>query len=79
MIPKFIDPKSFMLWHERLGHPGMSMMRRIIENSIDHPLKNQKVFSNSDFTCAAYSQGKLIVRPSPTKVYKEAPKFLERI
>ena len=79
MIPKIIDPKSFMLWHERLGHPGTSMMRRIIENSTGHPLKNKKVFPSSEFSCAACSRGKLIVRPSPVKVYKEAPKFLERI
>ena len=30
---KFNDPKPFVLWHDRLGHPGSSMVRRIIENS----------------------------------------------
>ena len=30
---KFNDLKTFVLWHDRLGHPGSSMMRRIIENS----------------------------------------------
>ena len=39
---KFNDPKTFVLWHERLGHSGSSMMRRIIENSQGHELKNQK-------------------------------------
>ena len=27
------DPKSFLLWHERFGHPGLSMMRCIVQNS----------------------------------------------
>ena len=30
---KFNDPKTFVLWHDRLGHPRSSMMKRIIENS----------------------------------------------
>ena len=30
---KFNDPKVFVIWHDRLGHPGSSMMRRIIEHS----------------------------------------------
>ena len=37
---KFNDPKVFVLWHDRLGYPGSSMMRRIIEHSHVHPLKN---------------------------------------
>ena len=39
---KFKDPKTFILWHDRLGHPGSSMIRRIIEKSQGHELKNQK-------------------------------------
>ena len=31
------DPKVFMLWLDRLGHPGSIIMRRIIENSYEHP------------------------------------------
>ena len=27
---KFSDPKIFKFWHDRLGHPGSIMMRRII-------------------------------------------------
>ena len=38
---KFNDPKTFILWHDRLGHPGSSMMRRIIENSQGHELKTK--------------------------------------
>jgi hypothetical protein len=32
-----------MLWHDQLGHPGSIIMRRIIENSHGHPLKNLKI------------------------------------
>ena len=53
------------------------MMRRIIENSHGDPLKNQKILLSSDYPCTPYSQGKLIVRPSPTKVLVESPTFLE--
>ena len=40
MNQKFNDPKIFTLWHNRLGHPGSSMVWRIIEQSHEHPLKN---------------------------------------
>jgi hypothetical protein len=32
-----------MLWHDQLGHPRSIIMRRIIENSHGHPLKNLKI------------------------------------
>ena len=53
------------------------MMRRIIENSHGHPLKNHKILLSSDYPCTSCSRGKLIVRPSPTKVLVETPTFLE--
>ena len=37
---KFNDQKTFVLWHDRLGHLGSSMMQRIITHSHEHPLKN---------------------------------------
>ena len=37
---KFNDPKIFVLWYDKLGHLGSSMMRKIIEHSHVHPLKN---------------------------------------
>ena len=55
------------------------MMRRIIENSNGHPLKNKIVPLSKDFSCVACIQGKLITKPSPVKVAIECPKFLERI
>ena len=79
MSHKLSYPNIFMLWHDRLGHPRSTMMRRIIENSHKHPLKNQKIILFSDYPCTTCSQGKLIVRPSHTKVLIESPTFLERI
>ena len=75
MSKKLSHPNIFMLWHDRLGHPESTMMRRIIENSHGHPLKNHKILLSSDYPCTACSQGKLIVRPSHTKVLIESPIF----
>ena len=60
---KFSNSNAFALWHDLLGHSGSIMMRRIIENSNRHPLKNLKVLSNGEISCNACYQGKLIVRP----------------
>ena len=65
---KFTDKNTFVVWHDRLGHPGSIMMRKIIESSYGHSLKNQKILQSNDFSCAACSQGKLIIRPSPAKI-----------
>ncbi|GJS56942.1 disease resistance CC-NBS-LRR class family protein [Tanacetum coccineum] len=68
------------LWHDRLGHLGSTMMKRIVENTHGHPLKDQR-FSKRDKVplCTSCSFGKLIVRPSPLKIKNESPMFLERI
>ena len=79
MSQKISHPDIFMLLHDRLGHPGSTMMRRIIENLYGHPLKNHKIILSSDYPCTACSQGILIVRPSHTKVLVESQTFLERI
>ena len=55
------------------------MMRRIIENSQGHELKNQTILLSHEYPCVACSQGKLIVRSSYTKVKFESPIFLERV
>ncbi|CAL9025326.1 unnamed protein product [Prunus brigantina] len=79
MNQKFIDPKTFMLWHDRLGHLGSTMMHRIISNSNGHPLKPHHSTLSIDQSCKACSQGKLIIRPSPSKLGFECPSFLQRI
>ena len=55
------------------------MMRRIIESSQGHELKNQKILLSHEYPYVACSQGKLIVKPSHTKVKFESPIFLERV
>ena len=61
---KHCDPGTFSLWHDRLGHPGLTMMRRIIENTHGHPLKDQKFpQSNSIKPYTSCSLGKLIIKP----------------
>jgi hypothetical protein len=37
---KSCDLGILSLWHDRLGHPGTTMMRRIIEGTNGHPLKD---------------------------------------
>jgi len=76
MHQKCSNPNMFMLWHDRLGHLGTIMMRQIIENSHGHPLKKEKILLPSDYPC---SQGKLVIKPSPSKVIVESPSFLQRM
>ena len=78
MNQKFNDPKIFTLWHNRLGHPGSSMMWQIIEQSHGHPLKNQKILLPNEFSCHSCSLGKLIVRPSFNKIMSESPVFFRK-
>ena len=56
------DIETLTLWHDRLGHSGSNMMRRIIENSHGHILKGQKILQVSKILCEACSLGKLIMR-----------------
>ena len=42
-------------------------------------MKNKNILQSNELACAACSQGKLIIRPSPAKVAYENPMFLERI
>ncbi|KAG7571783.1 Reverse transcriptase RNA-dependent DNA polymerase [Arabidopsis suecica] len=65
MNKEFIE--KFTLWHDRLGHPGHSMMRKLMINSRGHTLKEKRVIPKN-LTCEACSQGKLIIRPSPAKI-----------
>ncbi|KAL1199182.1 hypothetical protein V5N11_005539 [Cardamine amara subsp. amara] len=63
--------KNFILWHNRLGHPGTNMMRKLLINTKGHTLKERRVIPKN-LTCEACSLGKLITRPSPAKVNKES-------
>ena len=55
------------------------MMRRITKKSNGHALKNQNILLPNEFSCDVCSQGKLIIRPSFSKIMFELPVFLERI
>ena len=69
----------FKTWHDRLGHPGIGTMRKIISNSNGHELNIAKFPKSSDFMCTSCATGKLILRPSQAKIQNEPHKFLERI
>ncbi|CAH9135261.1 unnamed protein product, partial [Cuscuta epithymum] len=43
VVSKIYDHNSFILWHDRLDHPGSTMMHKIIENSLGHSLTNVKI------------------------------------
>jgi hypothetical protein len=73
----FQNVDAFQIWHDRLGHPGVGMMRKIIGNYIGHNLI--KFPKTSDLICTACAIGKLILRPSPLKIHTKPLKFLERI
>ena len=79
MNQKFNDSNAFLLRHERLGHPSISMMRHIVQNSSGHPLTSKQILVTDGYTCVVCSKGKLIIRPSFTKVTFESTTFLERI
>jgi hypothetical protein len=75
----FQDIDTFRNWHDRLGHPGIGMMRKIIGNSIGHDMKNAKFPQNKDFCCTACATKKLILRLSYLKIRAGPLKFLKRI
>ena len=52
---RLVNSYQFGLWHDRLGHPGTTMMRRIIHNTKGHPLKDTKVLLSKDYNCEACS------------------------
>ena len=76
---EFTYPKIFLLWHDRLRHRRSTMMRKIIENSYGHPLKNLRILLSNEIVYTIYSQGKFMVRPSPSKVGHESSLFLQRV
>ena len=67
----FQNLDKFKTWHDRLGHPGIGMMRKIVCNSNGHDLNEAKFPQSSDFMCTACATGKLILRPSYLKIQAE--------
>jgi hypothetical protein len=75
----FHNVDTFSTWHSRLGHAGIGMVQKIIENYTGHDLKDAKFSKSNDFMCTSYAMGTLILRPSPLKIHAEPLRFLERI
>jgi hypothetical protein len=75
----FQNVDAFQTWHDRLGHPGIGMMRKITCNFNGHDLNEAKFPQSSDFMCTACATGKIILRPSRLKIQAEPLQFLERI
>ena len=55
------------------------MMRHIVQNSNGHSLTSRQILKSHNFSCTACSQGKLIIRPSFTKIVSKSSAFLKRI
>ena len=72
---RFTDYNDFIIWHDRLGGPCYNMIRKVIENSHGHTLKNQNVLQSKKFSYAACSQGKLVIKPSVANVGVESRTF----
>jgi hypothetical protein len=49
----FQNVDAFTTWHERLGLPGVGIMRKIIGNSTDHNLNSPKFPKSLNFMCPA--------------------------
>ena len=73
------DTQTLTLWHDRLGHLGSIIMRRIIKKSHERTLKGQKILQTRKISCEVCSLEKLIMRSSPAKIKTKSPTFLERI
>jgi len=72
------DPKTVTLWRDRLGHPGLTMMCKIVESIHNHPLKCLKL-TRENIPCEACSLGKLITKHSSSKIQTKSLAFLERM
>ena len=65
-------------WHDRMGHPGRIVMRRILKSSHMHPL-TRSLGSIQGIACQTCSMGKLITKPSYDKIRSNPPIFIQQI
>jgi transposase InsO family protein len=70
-------PSKVGLWHNRLGHPGTTMFRRMIPILSGHEVCQGD--ANKLEVCGACAQGKLIKQPSRWKLPTELPPRLHRL
>ena len=70
-------PARIQMWHNKLGHPGTTMFRRMLPSLAGHtvcPSDARKLEG-----CASCSQGKFIKQPSKWKLPSKLPEPLERL
>jgi transposase InsO family protein len=70
-------PAKIGLWHNRMGHPGTTMFRRMIPILSGHEVCQGD--ANKVGVCSACAQGKMINRPSRWKLPTELPPRLHRL
>jgi hypothetical protein len=70
-------PRPTKRWHDHLGHPCMTMSKRIIRYSIGIP--DDVKPSTMKKHCLACSHGNMITHPSISKIVYTIPKFLEQL
>jgi hypothetical protein len=73
----FQNVDEVQIWYDRLGHPGVGLLWKIIGNCTGHNLT--KFLKTSDFICTTCATEKLILIPSPLKIHTEPLKILESI
>ena len=61
------------LWHDRLGYPSHTMIRRILNNVQYLPLKLEHSNQVKTCLCVPCAQGKLVIRPFLHKELCESP------
>ena len=69
----FKNLESFMIWHERLKHPGLRMMWNIIKGSAGHGIKTTQI--PKDFLCISCAKGKLITKALLPEVKCQVPRL----
>ena len=65
-----VDEGTFMLWHDRLGHPGQNTMLRTMNASHGHPLGGKNFVINPKSLCQTCSIGKTHLKPLHVYIYK---------
>lgn len=65
------------LWHRRLGHPGVTVFRRMLPLTLGHNLSSSDAHKVHD--CIACIQGKFSKKPSKWQLPSELPPPLYRI
>ena len=75
------NPKcdDYELWHARLGHPGNSMTRRMVEQIKDLKITAKDVSNKASLTCLPCIKGKFKIAPSYSKTRFKRPEFMEML